>query len=298
MKHKKIIVIYGPTASGKSALALDLCNHFDAIIINADSVQMLKGLPILTAYPSDQDLRKCQHFLYGILDPFEQPNAMLWYNHVLQIIQNYPNKKVILVGGTGLYLKNLLSGMADIPSISDGVLKEVESIQTHLGHDFYNYVVGKDPLIQGFYHKNDHKRLARALAVFLECGLSIVEKFKNPVHLGMEKDCFKIYLKPQRPFLHDCIAKRFNIMIQNGALEEVKFLLQKDENAHLYPVFHALGAKEIALYLDKKLSYDDMVQRSIEKSRQYAKRQYTWFNNQFNHDLVVEDPTKSCYSFF
>jgi tRNA dimethylallyltransferase len=298
MNHKKIIAIYGPTASGKSSLALDLCDRFNAIIINADSVQMLKGLPTLTAFPGVQDLENHPHFLYGVLEPNQQPNAMLWYENVLKIIQNHENKKIILVGGTGLYLKTLFNGIADIPPISESILIEVENIKEHLGDDFYNYVIDKDPLIHEFYHANDHKRLGRALAVFLECGTSIVEKFKNPSLGGMDEDCYKIYLKPERSILHERIAQRFNIMIKSGAIEEVQSLLKKDKNAFHYPVFHAVGAKEIVSYLEKKMSYEEMVQRSIEKTRQYAKRQYTWFNNQFEHDLVLDGQTKSCYSFF
>jgi tRNA dimethylallyltransferase len=298
MNQKKIITIYGPTASGKSSLALDLCDRFDAVIVNADSVQLLKGLPILTAFPLACDMEKHKHFLYGVLEPNQQPNAMLWYKNVVDIIKNHPTKKIILVGGTGLYLKTLFNGMAEIPSISSEVLREVEVIQKSLGDGFYDYVIGKDPLIEDFYHANDHKRLARALAVFLECGSSIVEKFENPALGGMGADCYKIYLRPERPLLHARIAERLNRMIQNGAIEQVHALLEKDINAHRYPVFHAVGAKEIALYLEKKLSYDQMIQRSIEKTRQYAKRQYTWFNNQFEHDLVIDDFAKSCYSFF
>ena len=288
---KKFITVYGPTASGKSSYALSLAKQLDGIIINADSVQLFKDLPLLTAMPSSQEQQEIPHFLYGFLEPNQQPNVIFWYDKVQKIINEHNNKKIIIVGGTGLYFKVFFEGISNIPKTEKAINTRVSELKNKYQEAFYQFVLEKDPLIKDVYHPNDYKRLERALCVFLQTGKSIISFFKSGKEGGFENDCYKIYLNPERSILRENIEKRFHEMLKNKVIEQVKYffyLYGTKNNFFNYPVLNALGAKEIISFINAEFSYDEMVTLSIQKSHQYAKRQSTWFNNQFIHDVILE----------
>lgn len=276
---KKIIVIYGPTASGKSAHALSLAKMYDGAIINADSLQLFKDLPILTARPSLEEEDGIEHFLYGILSSYEQPNAMLWRTLAIEEINKIyeKGKQPIIVGGTGLYLMALLKGLSPIPHIDDSIKLKVKDIESE--GNFFESVIKIDPNIENLYHPNDHKRLSRALSVYLQTGKSIVDFFKMPMIDPYEHKARKIYLCPTSDILYKKIERRFLNMIERGAIEEVDDLY-KSGISETAPIFNTLGAKEILSFLKNEINKDEMILQSVQKTRQYAKRQYTWFNNQ------------------
>lgn len=289
MIEKKIIAIYGPTASGKTNYALKLCEKYDGIIVNADSLQLFMDLSILTATPSILEMQTHPHFLYGILQAYEQPTAMFWFHKVEEVIKKNSGKKIILVGGTGLYFLTFFQGLSPIPVIDKVVENEVFAIQQQKKEHFYQYVIEQDPLVANLYHPNDYKRLSRALSVFLATKKSITSYFKQDNNQGYESDCYKIYLSPERDVLKQRIEKRLRYMFEKGAIEQVEKVYQQNKHIQNLPVFHALGARQIISYLEGQLSYEKMFEECLFKTRQYAKRQYTWFNNQFTHDLVVHD---------
>lgn len=276
---KRIIVIYGPTASGKSSYALHLAKSYNGVIINADSLQLFHDLSILTAVPTLEQQCGIEHKLYGILSPLDQPNAMMWRNLAIKEINSAWDRAQtpIVVGGTGLYLVALLKGLSPIPDVSLDIKMNVEKLQEM--DDFYQYVIDIDPCIKDLYHPNDHKRLARALSVFMQTQKSITQYFKMPMIDPYDQYAYKIYVAPKREILYKNINDRFLHMIQNGAIDQVQAILKQGIPLSA-PLFNTLGAKEIVDYLKGNLTFKDMIEKACQKSRQYAKRQYTWFNAQ------------------
>ena len=296
MLIKPFIVVSGPTASGKSALGVDIAQKINGAVVNADSLQLFKDLPLLTAQPQTPEMLGVQHYLYGLLEAHIQPTAGIWLDAALLSLNKIwqEGKTPVLVGGTGLYIMALLKGLSQIPPISAQTKARVNALYNR-HDDFYAQVIAYDPLIKDFYHPNDHKRLIRALEVFLETNKSVVLHFKEQQENGLDRYAYKIYLKPDRDTLYDRIHKRFNIMINNGAIEQVEAFLKNNHNAKQSPVFNALGAREIAQYIEGIISYDSMTELAIQKTRNYAKRQYTWFNNQIKHHDIIESIGKLNY---
>lgn len=296
MVNKPFIVVSGPTASGKSALGVDIAQKINGAVVNADSLQLFKDLPLLTAQPQADEMLGINHYLYGYLEACDQPKAGVWLNTVLPVLNKIweDGRTPVVVGGTGLYIMALLKGLSQIPPVSEDIKKKVQSIYDR-HDDFYTYVINSDPLIQDFYHPNDHKRLMRALEVLLETKKSIVQHFNDQQENGLDKYAYKVYLKPDRDVLYERIHRRFDIMLKNGALEEVDAFLQGTQDAKNTPVFNALGACEIAQYLDGEISLDLMTELAVQKTRNYAKRQYTWFNNQIEHHDTIDSSEKLNY---
>lgn len=275
----------GPTASGKSSFALELAQELNGAIINADSLQWFKDLPILTAQPSAEEKTILPHYLYGELGPFEQPTAHAWRLRCLELINQLGDKMPIFVGGTGLYLMALLKGLSPIPTIHLTFREQAMLLSKQ--DNFYDFVLKTDPLVKDLYHPNDNKRLVRALEISLQTGNSITSYLDKPHSEGLEDRAFKIYLKPDRDRLYKQIGIRLEAAVKMGAVEEVKALYDKEISLDA-PVFKALGAKEIASYLNGYSTYQQMFDIAYQKTRNYAKRQYTWFNHQMNYDVVTE----------
>ncbi|CAO5675500.1 MAG: tRNA dimethylallyltransferase [Holosporales bacterium] len=273
---KKLFVVYGPTASGKTDYAIYLAKAHNGIVINGDSIQQFEDLPLLTARPLEEEQQGILHYLYGFLAAKDQPNAMDWRTRAVDVIQeSWKNKKTpIIVGGTGLYLLSLLKGLSPIPKVPSSINDFVLTRQQD--PDFYDWAMDQDPTLKSMYHQNDVKRIGRAISVFLATGKSITYFYQLPMIDPYEGYAQKIYLNPPRALLHKRIEERFKNMIAKGAIDEVKNIQHFNQNA---PIFNTLGAKEIDAYLKGLLMYDQMIEQSIQKTRQYAKRQYTFFNN-------------------
>lgn len=293
MIFKPFVVVSGPTASGKSALGVDIAKQINGAVVNADSLQLFKDLPLLTAQPQTAEMFGIQHHLYGYLEATTQPKAGIWLNTILSVLNKIwqEGRIPVVVGGTGLYIMALLKGLSQIPPISDYVKNKVQSIYDR-HDDFYADVIGYDPLIKNLYHPNDHKRLRRALEIFLETKKSIMHHFQDQQENGLNKYAYKVYLKPDREILYDRIHRRFDIMLNSGAIEEVDYFLKHHKEGKNLPVFNALGALEIAQYLQGDLSRALMIERAVQKTRNYAKRQYTWFNNQLEHFDTINTAEK------
>ncbi|CAO4843305.1 MAG: tRNA dimethylallyltransferase [Holosporales bacterium] len=273
---KKFFVVYGPTASGKTDYAIYLAKAYNGIVINGDSIQQFADLPLLTARPLADEQQGICHYLYGFLNADEQPNAMDWRTRAVDVIQEaWKEKKTpIIVGGTGLYLLSLLKGLSPIPQVPSSVNDFVLTRQKD--PDFYDWAMDQDPCLKSLYHPHDVKRIGRAIRVFLSTGKSITYFYQLPMIDPYEMYAQKIYLAPPRALLHKRIEERFKNMIAKGAIDEVKNIQHIESHA---PIFNTLGAKEIDAYLKGLITYDQMMEQSIQKTRQYAKRQYTFFNN-------------------
>ena len=290
---KKVILLAGPTASGKSDLAIFLAKKIDGEIINADSMQVFKEIKILSARPNNYDGIK--HHLYGFLSVKKNFSTGEWLRlvekKVIQIIRK--KKTPIIVGGTGLYFKSLLDGLAKIPDVTQTQRQRVTTLYNKIGNkEFYKKLIKLDPKCKNKISFNDKQRMIRFYEVKFFTKKSIFLWQKETHHNLKNYHFIKIFLNLPRPFLLKKISKRFEQMMDDGALKEA----QKFNNLGIRSQLTAnniLGLKELVSYLSGKTSIDYAFERSIIRTRQYIKRQMTWFRGQMKGWKDFNDPKKS-----
>ena len=274
----KIILIFGPTASGKSKFAIKLAKKINGEIINADSMQVYKDLRILTARPIKKEYKKIKHHLYGFQSVKNKFSAGKWLklaNEKIVLIKK--RKKIpILVGGTGLYFKALTDGLVKIPNIPSKFRNKIRNLQKKIGQKkFYKQLLKLDPLIKDKINPTDVQRSIRAFEIKSFTKKSLVDWFKNTKSKYTDEEFIKIYIDFPREDLLDIISTRVDKMFKEGAIEEVKkFLkikLRKDNSAN-----KVIGINEINDFLNKKYDLKQVKEKITIKTRQYAKRQSTW----------------------
>ncbi len=282
-----IMVVAGPTASGKSAKALELAKEHNGVIINCDSQQIYDGLPILSAQPSDKDKAQIPHKLYAALHPNNVCSAGNWREIAEPIIQETieNGQTPIICGGSGLYIKSLVDGLSPMPDIPDDIRDAVVRRYDEVGAQaFYNELKARDPVMAERFHVNHKARIIRAMEVLEATGKSLSEwqtlpRIPPPAHWH-----FIIHkILPDRETLYDRCNKRFEWMVDHGALEEVEEFnaqIQSGVVTDGVPLTKALGFKELRDYLDGHLSKEEAIMLAQTATRQYAKRQVTWFRNQ------------------
>ena len=283
MDHKsKIILIAGPTSSGKSNFALKLAKKIRGEIINADSMQVYKQLKILTARPKKKDLKKIKHHLYGFCDVKKKYSTGEWLKLLLNKIKviRKRNKVPIVVGGTGLYFKALTDGLVKIPNIPMKVRNKIRLMQKKLGQKkFYNKLLKLDPLIKNKIDKNDIQRSIRAYEIKYQTKKSIIEWFKKTKKFFSSDEFIKLYIDYPRESLINRINLRIEGMFKDGAIEEVrrfnKIKVKKENSSN-----KVIGIKEISNLLNKQCTLEQAKELIAIKTRQYAKRQVTWARGQ------------------
>ena len=280
---KKIIyVIAGPTASGKSQFSLKLAKKLNGAIINFDSMQVYKNLQILTARPQKLEMENINHFLYGYVEGEERYNVEKWCKEATKIIYKTFDSGLIpiLVGGTGLYIDSLINGIINIPKISESIKQESEKIILEFGKDFLkNQIKNFDPISLKEINTNDTVRLRRIWEVYESTGKRFSEWKKNTNKKFIENHNFKILLfLPDRNKNYEIVNSRFIKMINTGAIEEVKNLLELNLDLSL-PVMRAHGVPEIKKYLNNETSLDECISKGQQVTRNYVKRQHTWWNS-------------------
>lgn len=272
-------LIAGPTASGKTALALHLAQKQPVTIINADSAQVYAHLPILSAQPSATEMATAPHKLFGYLDGHDACSAARWAQDAkAEIEQAWREERLpLLVGGTGLYLRTLLFGIAPIPEIDPEKRRVVRSLPTDVA---YQALLEEDAASAAALSPNDDSRVKRALEVIRSTGTSIID-WRQRLEGGIadEVDVRPLILLPPRDWLHDRCDQRFEQMMEQGAVDEVRSLLALNLPADA-PVMRAIGVPEISAMLNGEIDRAEAVSRGQAATRQYAKRQYTWFRNQ------------------
>ena len=292
----KIILIYGPTASGKSQFAVKLAKKINGEIINADSMQVYKELKILTARPLKKDQQKISHHLYGfqnVKNNFSTGDWLKLVNKKIFIIKK--RKKIpILVGGTGLYFKALTDGLVDIPNIPNKLRERIRSLHKKLGaKKFFLELKKIDPLIKNQINFSDTQRSIRAYEVKLYTKRSIYDWFENTKSNYQQKDFYKICIDFPKNELLLRINLRTLDMIKKGAILEVrkfnKIKVRKDKTAT-----KAIGINEVNEYLQKKIEIKELIEKISIKTRQYAKRQRTWASGNMQNwiKLTPKDLTK------
>jgi tRNA dimethylallyltransferase len=274
----KIILISGPTASGKSNFSIKLAKKINGEIINADSMQVYKELKILSARPNTKDYQKIKHHLYGFHSVKNNFSTGDWLKIAIKKIKEVKkrNKTPIFVGGTGLYFKALTDGLVSIPNIPIRFRNKIRTLHKNLGQKkFYQKLIKLDPYSKENINPTDTQRSIRAYEVKQFTKKSLHDWFENTKSYFDKDDFFKIYIDYPREELIQRISKRAEQMIEMGAVNEVKRFIKlkvrKDKSVN-----KAIGIQEIKEYLEKRKDISDVIEKISIKTRQYAKRQSTW----------------------
>lgn len=302
------VVILGPTASGKSALSLELARNYNCEIISLDSALIYKGMDIGSAKPSKEELSVCPHHLIDICDPAQSYSAANFREDTIRLINEIKQRGAlpIICGGTMMYYKALVEGLSPLPSSTAEVRAKVQKIADDKGWPYVHSLLKDIDLVQ--YEKlapNDKQRVARALEVYFMTGKAMSSFF------GDNKDqcpfnLFEIVLLPQdndRSALRVMIKERFEKMLEQGLVDEVQKLLDRKDLTDDMPAMRAVGYRQVAMYLRGEVSYEQMIELSVIATARLAKHQMTWLrgglkeNNHSDkivrHCLAIEDSSKT-----
>ncbi len=290
IKKNTVIVVAGPTASGKSALAIDLALRYNGEIINADSMQVYAGTPIISAAPTNEDKKLVLHHLYEIYHPSKRGTVVDWLKLAVRAIKEIweRDKIPVVVGGTGMYIDNLINGTTPIPEPRDEVRKKVKNIV-----DVYTWLQEHDKDAAEMIDPADTSRVKRAAEVFIQTNKSIAEWYNEPMIKYLPEAVFRVIkIIPSAEELDERCYLRFDKMIKAGAINEVKYL--KDLNlADDLPVMKMLGVPELMNFVRGKCELDEAISLAKLHTRQYAKRQRTWFRNKLEAEIVLD----KCFKF-
>ncbi len=287
----KTFLIAGPTASGKSGLALKLAQQFNGVIINTDSMQVYRDLRLLTARPSIEDESKAAHRLYGHVDAAHVYSTGAWLRSVETSLPLWRKEfeTLIFVGGTGLYFNCLTQGLSEIPEVPVELRQKLRQEMANSGVEaIFNQLKAEDPLTAHSLQLGDSQRIVRALEVFRHTGRSLRDwqTIKTvPLIDLVHENTRALVLEPDRELLAARIENRFNKMVEAGALDEVKALVERDLNTNL-PLMKAIGVVELRAFLAGESSLQAALDHAVIATRQYAKRQRTWFRGQMGAQWV------------
>ena len=269
---KPIPVIAGPTASGKTNFSLQAANRLNAHIINADSLQVYKDILVLSARPSTEEQQGIPHHLYGYVDAYTTMSVATWLNDVSPLLKEIQTP--LFVGGTGLYIKSLTEGISVIPEVDPVVRQQVREMPIE---EVQSKVINCTAI--------DQQRLRRALEVQLSTGKPLSYFQEQPKVKITDKEFQIFFLNPDRETLYNRCNQRFIQMLETGAIDEVKHLNQINATGG---VKKAIGVLQISKWLNNEISKDEMIENATKETRHYAKRQVTWFKNQFPNAVVFQ----------
>jgi tRNA dimethylallyltransferase len=279
----EVILIAGPTASGKSAIAASLAERLGATIINADSMQVYRDLSVLTARPTRDEERRIPHLLYGHVDAAENHSVGRWLMAAAAALADVreAGRLPVFVGGTGLYFKALIQGLSDIPSVPAELRARVrESARGLASEALHQRLASVDPATAAGLGPSDRQRVLRALEVFEATQVPLAHfQRRRGAPLIEARDCLSIFLAPERQVLNAGIDRRFEAMLEKGALEEVRKLAARGLDPAL-PAMRAHGVPHLVAHLAGEMTLAEAVRLSALDTRHYAKRQFTFFRHQ------------------
>ena len=284
------IMIAGPTASGKSQLAIDLARRSGGAVINADSMQLYADLTVLTARPQPQEMQDIPHHLFGICDAAHRASVAEWLGLAATAIANVraAGQLPIIVGGTGMYLQAGLRGIAPVPDVPADLHQHCIDLYRELGGaKFRDALAGYDADIAARLVDSDSQRLVRAMGVAMATDHPLSWWQQQPHKGALLGSVVTIAMMPPRPTLYDRINQRFDHMLMHGAVDEVARLMARQLDPGL-PLMKALGVAPISAFLQGNITKDDAAFIAKRDSRRYAKRQMTWIRNNFNAQITVE----------
>jgi tRNA dimethylallyltransferase len=285
------VLIAGPTASGKSAVAARLAREFGGAVINADSMQVYRELRILSARPTEEEMHGAPHFLYGFVSVAEPYSVAKWLDAVRVAISVCAAQglRPIVTGGTGLYFSALTQGLAPIPEIHAQLRVEVRQAFEAIGAEkFHAELASRDPIMAARIAPTDAQRMIRAYEVLEATGVSLAEWQEVKGEPAIESAALTFVLKPNREWLYHRINSRFDAMIGQGALREAEALMAMHLPPDL-PALRALGVPQLTAHLRGEIVLEAAVEQAKTQSRRYAKRQMTWFRHQMPDWPVIEE---------
>lgn len=277
-----VTLIAGPTASGKSALALARAQETGAVIVNADSQQLYADLRVLSARPSPEDEARAEHRLYGVADAAEAWSVGRWTRAVTPVLAELAaeGRPALIVGGTGLYFSALTRGIADIPDVPVAAREATQEAFDFLGEDaFRARLAERDPRAATAIAPGDRQRLTRALAVAETTGRALSDWQADTRPLLAPDSYDRLVIEPDRVALYANCDRRVDLMVEQGALDEVRALMRRRVDPEL-PAMKAVGVRDFAAHLRGKVTLDEAMEAVRQATRNYAKRQLTWFRNQ------------------
>ena len=277
-----VLLIAGPTASGKSALALDLAERLGGEIVNADALQLYADLRVLTARPTPEDEARAPHHLFGMADGADGWSVGRWLDAALPVLADIAarGRRAIVAGGTGLYFSALTRGLADVPSVPTAVREAAAETFAQLGEEAFRAILAeRDPKAAARIAPGDRQRLLRAYEVAEATGRALTD-WQADTHAPLAPGRWRaVVLEPPREMLYARCDGRLEAMIEAGALEEVRILINRGLKPTA-PVMKAVGVRELAAHLAGELTLAEAVALAQQETRRYAKRQMTWFRNQ------------------
>jgi len=290
MPQNRVIVIGGATASGKSKLAIDIARNFNGVIVNADASQVYKGIPIISAAPGEADLKEAEHRLYGYLDNNVNGNVVDWLKRAVAEIRDIwqAGKIPVVVGGSGMYIEALINGSTPIPEVKTEIRRQVAKLFENEGVEgLYARLRQEDADGAAMVNPRDTTRVRRAYEIFLQTGVSIAKWYRLPLIKQLpEASFFVIKLLPEREALYHRCDVRFAQMAEQGALDEIRQLIA-EQLSPLLPVMRAQGVRELMSFIYGRCSLAEAIMQAQLHTRQYAKRQITWFKNRLKADVEI-----------
>ena len=283
---KKIIIVGGPTASGKSKFALNLAKLVDGEIINADSMQVYKYFSILTSQPKKNDYKVIPHHLYGYVETNIKYNAVKWLNDtntkIVKLLKN--NKTPIVVGGSGLYLEFLCKGVNNMPKISTKTKEKVsELLQSMSDTELLDFVLKVDKKYSLKLNIADKFRISKLLEVYFETKKNITYFHSKNKKIN-NYNFFKVLISPDKNLVKLNIKNRVFKMLEEGLVDELKKYRNKVKDSNIK---NAIGFKEINSYIEDRVTLEQATNLIVKKTKNFAKRQYTWFENRFDSNLKI-----------
>ena len=283
-------MIAGPTASGKSQVAMDLAQALGGEIINADSMQLYTDLSVLTARPSLPDMRNVPHHLYGVLNGAHRASVAEWLGLAADAMAlvRCREKVPIVIGGTGMYLDAAINGIAPVPEVSAAVYEDATVLYHQIGGAaFWKKLAAVDMPIAKRIADGDRQRLIRAMSVFNETGKPLSAWQAEPHERALIGQPLRLAILPSREIIYASINNRFDLMLKAGALDEVRCLAERRLDPS-FPLMKALGFSALRSVLNGKMTMDEAKYISKRDSRHYAKRQMTWLRNNYNAQITIK----------
>lgn len=281
-----VIYLMGPTASGKTGMALEICRYFPVEIISVDSAMVYRGLDIGTAKPAADVLRTAPHHLIDICDPVETYSAARFRNDAMDAINSIRNagRTPLLVGGTGLYFRALEKGLSVLPSADAGIRRQIEEDAAVTGWKAQHEKLARiDPTAAARIHPNDPQRIQRSLEVYYLTGKTLTDHYRNNRLPQSPWTPHKLVISPgKRQVLHERIERRFHEMLAAGFMQEVEGLYRRPELHPGLPAMKLVGYRQAWKYLGGELDYQQMIAQAVVATRQLAKRQLTWLRKEAN----------------
>ena len=286
---RSVLIIAGPTASGKSRLAIDAARAFNGVVLNCDAMQIYKDIPIIAATPSEEEKSLAEHRLFELYDAEKRGNVVEWLDLCVAEIRALWNeqKLPIVVGGTGMYIDALINGVTPIPEVPSEIRQHVATMSLP---ELYAFLEQNDPLMAQKLHKNDKTRLTRAVEIILFTKRKLSEWYQVPLIKKLPEAEFKVVkIVPQIEVIEQRCRERLDKMVELGVLEEIAALLKRQIDETL-PAMKALGVPELSLAVKGEMPLSKALELAKLHTRQYAKRQRTWLKNKLSAEIEFTEP--------